>query len=115
MKRLEWLKDRVTQMGHPPHLYERWHAEIERLEKVKPAANSDHQSKHKCKFKRGYQPSGYRSKVLRRIVGPDDLARLSESDHAALTREVEDALLQIAGESNLLPSLANWLPFTPQP
>ena len=32
MTRLEWLRDRITQMGHPPHLYERWHAEIEALE-----------------------------------------------------------------------------------
>lgn len=32
MKRLDWLRDRVTQMGHHPDLYERWHAEIEKIE-----------------------------------------------------------------------------------
>jgi hypothetical protein len=28
--RLEWLQDRVTQMGHPPQMYDQWHAEIEK-------------------------------------------------------------------------------------
>ena len=36
MNRLEWLRDRITQMGHPPHLYERWHAEIEAIERGRP-------------------------------------------------------------------------------
>ncbi|MCP9910248.1 hypothetical protein KBZ15_10065 [Cyanobium sp. BA20m-p-22] len=29
---MEWLRDRITQMGHHPDLYERWHAEIDLLE-----------------------------------------------------------------------------------
>jgi hypothetical protein len=36
MKRIDWLKNRVTQMGHPPHLYEKWHAEIEAITQKKP-------------------------------------------------------------------------------
>lgn len=34
-KRLDWLKDRVAQMGHPPHLYEKWYAEIETITQSK--------------------------------------------------------------------------------
>lgn len=32
MKRLDWLRDRITQMGHHPRSYERWQAEIEKIE-----------------------------------------------------------------------------------
>ncbi len=31
-RRIEWLKDRISQLGHPPQMYEKWHAEIGLIE-----------------------------------------------------------------------------------
>ena len=32
MTRLAWLKDHITQMGHPPQMYEKWNDEIKMIE-----------------------------------------------------------------------------------
>lgn len=105
MDRLEWLKDRITQMGHPPHLYEKWQAEIERLQNTKPVVKVGNPSKRKK------QPSNYRSKVLKRLVSASEVPHLSDQDRAALANEVVDELARICAQPNFLPPFANWTPF----
>ena len=34
--RIEWLEDRITQMGHEPSQYEQWHAELKELKAEQP-------------------------------------------------------------------------------
>ena len=53
-QRLAWLKDRITQMGHPPHMYERWHAEIDQLEGRKPKESERGKRRRKALERAGY-------------------------------------------------------------
>ena len=56
-KRLAWLRDRITQMGHPPHMYERWHEEIEQLTGLKPKEPETAKRRRKAMERAGY-PDG---------------------------------------------------------
>ena len=56
-ERLEWLRDRVTQMGHPPRMYERWHEEIEQLTGAKPKEPETAKRRRKAMERAGY-PDG---------------------------------------------------------
>jgi len=59
LNRLAWLRDRITQMGHPPHLYERWQAEIDLLEE-----GSTPPSKSQRRRRRAFAAAGLPGELL---------------------------------------------------
>ena len=63
-KRIAWLRDRITQMGHPPHMYEQWHAEIEAHEAGAPARSSQKSRRKKRRRAEAFAAAGFKDGEL---------------------------------------------------
>jgi len=102
LKRRAWLHDKITQMGHHPHRYQKWHEELETLKQqpkhaerepivrtekfaVRPAAVlKDGASLRGC--------TDYELQILQKFVN-DEISRRATARHKIEMQRVEKILL----------------------